>query len=205
MEPESWDSPGASAQPGLHELLGELQAQLQAVRESRQRTRELLEALAAIGTDLDLRTMLRRAAEAAVMLADARYAAVGVLGPGGRLAEFASAGLDEAEIAGIGRWPENSGVLGLLIRDDPRPLRLADVSRHPYCAGFPAGHPVMRSFLGVPLRVRRQVCGSLYLAGKRNGEEFTAEDETMVSALGSVAGVLVENARLHGQRQRQDW
>lgn len=204
MEAESRDSCGASAQPGLDELLGELQVQLRAVLESRERMHELLEALAAIGSGLNLRTMLRRIAEAAVMLADARYAALGVLGSGGRLAEFASAGLAEAEIARIGYWPENSGVLGLLIRDDARPLRLADVSQHLYSAGFPAGHPVMRCFLGVPVRVRGQVSGSLYLAGKRNGEEFTAEDETLVSALGSVAGVAVENARLHEQARRRD-
>ena len=205
MEPESGTARPASAQPHLDELLGELQAQLQALLESRERIHELLEALAAIGSGLNLKTMLRRIAEAAVMLADARYGALGVLGTGGRLAEFASAGLEEAEIARIGHRPENSGVLGLLIRDDARPLRLADVSQHPYSAGFPAGHPVMHSFLGVPLRVRGQVSGSLYLAGKRNGEEFTAEDETLVSALGSVAGVAVENARLHEQARHRDW
>jgi signal transduction histidine kinase len=193
---------GLLPQLQVDELLGELQARLQAVLATRDRMNGLLEAVVTIGSDLNLETMLRRIVEAAVGLAGARYGALGVAGEGGRLAEFVPVGLSEAEIAKIDHWPRGEGVLGLLIRD-PRPLRLADVSQHPASAGFPAGHPAMRSFLGVPVRVRGEVFGNLYLAEKVGGGEFTADDEAVVSALGAAAGVAVENARLFENSQRQ--
>jgi signal transduction histidine kinase len=168
--------------------------------------RGLLEAVVAIGSGLDLESTLRRIVEAAVRLVDATYGALGVIGDddGGkrRLAEFIPVGLSQDEIAGIHHWPEGRGLLGLLI-DDPRPLRLADISAHPASSGFPDGHPPMRGFLGVPVRVRDEVFGNLYLTDKRSGGEFTEDDEAVLVALGAAAGVAVENARLYDAARRQ--
>ena len=189
----------------LDELLSELQARLQAVLATRDRMRGLLEAVVAIGSGLDLESTLRRIVETAVGLVDATYGALGVIGEaaeGKRLTEFIPVGLTQDEIARIDHWPEGRGLLGLLI-DDPRPLRLADISQHPASSGFPDGHPPMSSFLGVPVRVRDEVFGNLYLAGKRGGGEFTEDDEAVLAALGAAAGVAVENARLYDAARRQ--
>jgi signal transduction protein with GAF and PtsI domain len=127
----------------LDELLAELQNRLQAVLATRDRMRGLLEAVVAIGSGLDLESTLRRIVEAAVVLVDATYGALGVIGDedGGklRLAEFIPVGLSQDEIARIHHWPEGRGLLGLLI-DDSRPLRLPDISSHPASSGFPDGH-----------------------------------------------------------------
>ncbi len=189
----------------LDELLSELQARLQAVLGTRDRMRGLLEAVVAIGSGLDLESTLRRIVETAVGLVDATYGALGVIGEGKRLAEFIPVGLTQDEIGRIHHWPEGRGLLGLLI-DDSRPLRLADISQHPESSGFPGGHPPMRSFLGVPVRVRDEVFGNLYLTGKRGGGEFTEDDEAVLIALGAAAGVAVENARLYeAARRQQRW
>jgi signal transduction histidine kinase len=190
----------------LDELLAELQGRLQAVLATRDRMRGLLEAVVAIGSGLDLESTLRRIVEAAVGLVDASYGALGVIGEAGeekkRLAEFIPVGLSQDEIARIHHWPEGRGLLGLLI-DDPRPLRLADIAAHPRSSGFPDGHPPMRGFLGVPVRVRDEVFGNLYLTDKRGGGEFTEDDEAILVALGAAAGVAVDNARLYDAARRQ--
>jgi GAF domain-containing protein len=189
----------------LDELLAELQARLQAVLATRDRMRGLLEAVVSIGSGLDLESTLRRIVETAVGLVDATYGALGVIGEGKRLAEFIPVGLSPEEISRIDHWPEGRGLLGLLI-DDPRPLRLADIAAHPASSGFPEGHPPMRGFLGVPVRVRDEVFGNLYLANKRGGGEFTEDDEAVLVALGAAAGVAVENARLYeAARRQQRW
>jgi signal transduction histidine kinase len=167
--------------------------------------RRLLEAVVAINSGLDLEPTLRRIVETAVSLVDARYGALGVLGDGGRLAKFIPVGLSPAEVTGIGHWPAERGLLGLLI-EDPRPWRLADVAAHPASSGFPDGHPRMRGFLGVPVRVRDDVLGNLYVTEKQGGAEFTEDDEAVLVALGAAAGVAVENARLHeAARRNQRW
>ena len=189
----------------LDELLAELQARLQAVLATRDRMRGLLEAVVAIGSGLDLESTLRRIVETAVGLVDATYGALGVIGEDNRLAEFIPIGLSEDEIEQIHHWPEGHGLLGLLI-DDPQPLRLANMAAHPASSGFPDGHPPMRSFLGVPVRVRDEVFGNLYLTNKRGGGEFTEDDEAVLLALGAAAGVAVENARLYeAARRQQRW
>ena len=189
----------------LDELLAELQARLQAVPAARDRMRALLEAVVAIGSGLDLESTLRRIVETAVDLVDATYGALGVIGEGQRLAEFIPVGLSQEEIGRVHHWPEGRGLLGLLI-EDPRPLRLADICEHPASSGFPDGHPPMRSFLGVPVRVRDEVFGNLYLTNKRGGGEFTEDDEAVLVALGAAAGVAVENARLYeAARLQQRW
>src|SRR5439155_14851783 len=105
----------------------------------------------------------------------------------------------------IGDLPHGRGILGLLI-DEPHALRLTDLSRHELSYGFPPNHPPMKTFLGVPVLVRGEVFGNLYLTEKRGGGEFTPADEQLVLALASAAGLAVQNARLYEQaRQRQRW
>ena len=189
----------------LDDLLAELQGRLQAVLDMRDRTHQLLEAIVAIGGDLELEGVLRRITEAAVTLVDARYGALGVVGEDGRLADFIPVGLDEPEIARIDHWPRGGGLLGLLIMD-PRPLRLADIGSHPSSSGFPPGHPPMRTFLGVPIRIRGEVYGNLYLTSKRGGAQFDEEDQRLLAALSAAAGVAIENAWLfEAGRRQQRW
>src|ERR1700723_1332883 len=186
----------------LDDLLAELQVRLQAVVATRDRMHGLLEAVLAVGSSPELEAVLRRIVEAAVTLVDAQYGALGVVGEDGRLAEFIPVGLDEAGIAAIDHWPEGRGLLGQLITD-PRPLRLARIAGDAQASGFPDGHPPMRTFLGVPLRIRDEVYGNLYLTGKRDGGVFDEEDEILVTALSAAAGVAIENARLFEEAQRQ--
>jgi signal transduction histidine kinase len=163
--------------------------------------RQLLDAVLAIGSDLDLAAMLRRIVELSVSLVDARYGALGVLDDTGtRLSQFITVGVDDETHRSIGHLPDGHGILGLLIRD-ARPLRLPDLGEHPDSFGFPANHPEMRSFLGVPIVARDEVFGNLYLTEKTTGEVFTDIDEELVVGLAAAAGVAIENARLHARVQ----
>jgi signal transduction histidine kinase len=205
VEPDAGNRPGFLPQLQLDDLLAELQARLQAVATTRDRMRALLEAVVAIGSGLDLESTLRRIVQTAVGLVDATYGALGVIGEGKRLTEFIPVGLSQDEIGRIHHWPQGQGLLGLLI-DDPRPLRLAAIAAHPESSGFPDGHPPMHGFLGVPVRIRDEVFGNLYLTNKRGGDEFTEDDETVLVALGAAAAVAVENARLYeAARRQQRW
>jgi len=186
----------------LDELLDELQVRLQAVLSTRDRVYSLLEAVVAVGSSLDLEVLLRSIVETAVSLVDAQYGAMGVISAGGRLADFIPVGIGAEEIAAIDHWPQGKGLLGLLITD-PKPLRLADIAEHRESFGFPAGHPPMKTFLGVPIRIRDEVYGNLYLTEKRGGGQFDAEDEAMLVALAAAAGVAIENARLYEEARRQ--
>lgn len=161
------------------------------------RLRQLLDAVLAVGSDLDLPAILHRIVESAAALVDARYGALGVLDESGsKLVEFHTVGLDDENRRAIGALPEGHGVLGLLIVD-PKPLRLPDLREHPDSYGFPPNHPTMSSFLGVPIKVREKVFGNLYLTDKTTGEVFTDVDEEMVAALAVAAGIAIDNARLH--------
>lgn len=165
--------------------------------------RQLLDAVLMIGSDLDLHAMLRRITEAAVSLVDAQYGALGVLdGSRSELADFITVGIDDETIRAIGNLPKGLGLLGSLITD-AKPLRLANLTEHPDSAGFPPHHPRMKSFLGVPIRVRQEVFGNLYLADKKSAEVFTDIDEELVLGLAAAAGIAIENARLyeHGRRR----
>jgi signal transduction histidine kinase len=186
----------------LDDLLAELQVRLAAVVKTRDRVHALLEAVVAVGSNIELEVVLRQIVEAAVALVDARYGALGVIGEGGRLAEFIPVGLDEQQIARIHHWPQGRGLLGELITD-PRPLRLPDMSAHPRSFGFPEGHPPMKTFLGAPVRIRGEVFGNLYLTEKEGGAEFDDEDEAVLAALGAAAGVAIGNARLYEEARRQ--
>ena len=189
----------------IDELLDELQIRLAAVRSSRDRVRQLLEAVVGIGSGLDLETALTRIVQAAATLVDAQYGALGVLGGDQRLSRFITVGLASEEIAKIGPYPEGHGLLGELIRH-PEPLRGVDLAQHPHSYGFPANHPPMHSFLGVPIRVRSEVFGNLYMTEKRGGAPFDADDEAVLVALAAAAGVAIDNARLYDEsRRRQQW
>jgi signal transduction histidine kinase len=189
----------------LDELLNELQVRIDAVRGTQDRVHSLLEAVLSVGRELDLAQVLRRIVETAVVLVDAEYGALGVIGDDARLSEFLTIGVSEEQARAIGPLPSGHGILGELIRH-PEPLRLPELSQHPASYGFPANHPPMRSFLGVPIRVRDEVFGNIYLTEKRGGREFDGEDETLLSTLAVAAGVAIENARLYRTaREGQRW
>jgi signal transduction histidine kinase len=159
--------------------------------------RRVLEATLLIEADLDLRILLRHIVDEARSMTSARYGALGVLSEDGTsLAEFVTVGLEPVEEARIGPRPTGLGVLGLLI-SDPNPLRVARLSSHPESHAFPPGHPPMTSFLGVPIKVRGEVYGNLYLTDKIGWSEFTGDDEALIGVLAVAAGIAIENARLH--------
>ncbi|MCC9306105.1 GAF domain-containing protein [Kitasatospora sp. RB6PN24] len=188
----------------LDQLLDELQSRLDAARGTRDRVHSLLEAVLSVGRDLELEQALRHIVEAAVTLVDARYGALGVVGEDRRLSRFIPVGIDEERAARIGHLPTGRGLLGELIRH-PEPLRVAELADHPSAAGFPAGHPPMHSFLGVPIRIRNRIYGNLYLTEKRGGP-FDAEDEAVLTTLAVAAGVAIDNARLYARaRLRERW
>ncbi|WP_169580608.1 MULTISPECIES: GAF domain-containing protein [Microbacterium] len=179
----------------LDEALMALLSQAEKVRHTQGRLRALLAATQSVVEAIDLSSLLRRIVEAAIALVDAEYGALGVIAPDGTLLEeFIYVGLDDATAARIGHLPEGHGLLGALI-SDPQPIRLAEMEADPRAAGFPAHHPSMTSFLGVPIRVRNEVFGNLYLTNHRDGE-FSDADEQLISALASTAGFAIDNARL---------
>jgi signal transduction histidine kinase len=166
---------------------------------------QILDAIFAISSDLELPAVLQRIVKVACDQAGARYGALGVLGaPSAEgeilLIEFITEGVDADMVRRIGNYPRGLGILGHLIHV-PTPLRLEDLSAHPQSVGFPDGHPPMRTFLGVPIRIHDEVFGNLYLTEKRGGGPFTSADEQLAVALASAAGVAIENARLHERVQ----
>jgi signal transduction histidine kinase len=167
---------------------------------------ERLERLVAAGTlltsELSLDGVLSRVTALAAEIIGARYAAIGVLAPDGRVLErFHTHGISEEDRGRIGEPPRGHGILGLVIRE-PRAIRLPDLARHPDSAGFPPHHPPMHSFLGVPIRARGVVFGNLYLTEKLEATEFTEDDERIALLLASQAGAAVDNARLHEESAR---
>ncbi|MEH0935877.1 sensor histidine kinase [Micromonospora psammae] len=187
----------------LDELLQEMLDRVGEVMTSRERLRALLDAVVGIGSDLDLRSTLQRIVRSACELVGARYGALGVIGPDRLLHDFIVHGIDPELHAAIGDLPHGRGVLGLLI-DEPRPVRMPDITQHPESYGFPPHHPPMHSFLGVPVRIRDQVFGNLYLAEKQGAPEFSEDDEEILVALAAAAGVAIENARLYALAHRRE-
>ncbi|MCL2418995.1 MAG: GAF domain-containing sensor histidine kinase [Conexibacteraceae bacterium] len=168
-----------------------------------QRLMTLIEIGRALVAELDPEAVLDRILHEARELTGARYAALGVVGEGrDRLERFLTSGIDEQTRRAIGALPHGRGVLGLLI-SDPRPLRLTDVSEHPQSSGFPAHHPPMRTFLGVPIMIRGQAWGNLYLSEKADGKHFTDADEDAVTLLAQWAATAIENARLYDNSERR--
>jgi signal transduction histidine kinase len=164
--------------------------------------RVLLDAVAAMSSDLELDKVLRRIVESACELTTARFGALGVIGDHDDLSAFITHGVDADGRAAIGDPPHGRGILGLLIHH-PGPLRLTRLQEHPASYGFPANHPPMTSFLGVPVLVRGVAFGNLYLTEKADGVEFTDQDQALVEALASAAGVVVQNARAYALSERQ--
>ncbi|MFC5145309.1 GAF domain-containing sensor histidine kinase [Streptomyces aureoversilis] len=170
------------------------------------RVPQLLEAMRSVGTGLELHTTLDRIARTAAELADARYAAIGIIDATGEgLADFITYGVTKEQHERIGALPDgHHGLLGALIHQ-PAPVMLTDLSSDPRSAGFPPGHPPMRTFLGVPIRVGAEIFGNLYLTEKRGGE-FSLADLNMVKILATEAGIAIGNARVHEEeRQRMRW
>ena len=189
----------------LRELLVEVQDRVEQIVEGRDRLDGLVEAMLVVTSGLDLERTLQTIVESATKLVDARYGALGIRGEGREIVEFVLEGMGEADLAVIGRVPQGIGVLGLLL-DDPKPIRLDEISKHPASVGFPPNHPPMHTFLGVPVRIREEIYGNLYLTEKAGGGPFTDDDEVLVEALAAAAGIAIDNARLYQQAQmRQAW
>src|SRR5207244_3561330 len=163
-----------------------------------ERLHKLIDAGIAVSSELSLDALLQRLVEAAAGLTGARYAALGVIDrSGAELERFVTTGIDQETHEAIGALPRGRGILGVLIRDT-QPLRLHDLTRDPRSVGFPPNHPPMRSFLGVPILLRGVAYGNLYLTEKEGGEDFTQEDEELVTLLAGPAAVALEHARLYG-------
>jgi signal transduction histidine kinase len=189
----------------LRELLMEVQDRVEQIVEGRDRLDGLVDAMLAVTSGLELDATLKTIVRTAIELVDAEYGALGVRGYDHELVEFIYEGIDEATREEIGHLPEGRGVLGVLI-DDPKPIRLENISQHAASVGFPANHPPMRTFLGVPVRIRDEVFGNLYLTEKAGGQPFGEDDEVLVQALAAAAGIAIDNARLYEQsRTRQSW
>jgi signal transduction histidine kinase len=189
----------------LDDLLDEMRERLSEIGSTRDKMQGLLDAVLAVGAGLELDSTLQRIVQAAVELVGARYGALGVLGQRDNLSQFVYVGIDPETRGKMGHLPEGKGLLGLLIKE-PRAIRLHDLSEHAASVGFPANHPPMHSFLGVPVRVRDEVFGNLYMTEKKGDVDFTPDDEVVLEALAAAAGVAVENARLFERsRLRERW
>lgn len=180
---------------GNPDLVGEIHQQLDELQGARDQTEKLLHVIMGISSDLDLDATLDRITDAAITLTGARYGALGVRDGGGALTSFLHQGIDPALVERIGPLPVGKGVLGVALADIPA-LRLDNLSDHPAAAGFPPHHPPMHAFLGVPIIIRGEVYGSLYVTHDRPGPTFSENDEVSVRVLASAAAVAIDNARL---------
>ena len=188
----------------LDQALGTLVDLANHVTATQGRLRALLRANQAVVEHLDLSTVLHKIVETAVELVDAQYGALGVLAPDGSLEQLIQVGMSASEVEAIGHLPKGLGLVGALT-DEQRPIRLRHLAEDPRSLGFPAGHPPMDSFLGIPVRVRDEIYGNLYLTNQSSGE-FSAEDEQLVIALAGTAGFAIDNARLFADSQKkQAW
>ncbi len=171
-------------------------------REELRRHGERLEALDAatrgiagvLAVDRVLQLIVDRVRE----LVDAEYAALGIVDSDGVIEQFITSGMPGRQRLGIGPLPRGHGLLGLIIREN-RSYRIPDIGAHPQSVGFPPNHPPMKTFLGLPIRVKGGTVGNFYLTNKRGGREFSPADERLVELFALHAGVAIENARLHEQ------
>ncbi|WP_258802317.1 GAF domain-containing sensor histidine kinase [Pseudarthrobacter sp. NS4] len=202
MSTEPWRSP---MKERAEDLLRDFVARADELLLTQERMNGLLAAVVALAEDLSLEAVLDRLVRSACELVGAKYGALGVIGEDRSLSHFITVGIQEEEARSIGDLPTGHGVLGLLIRE-PQPLRLHDLGQHPIASGFPPNHPPMNTFLGVPVRVRGEVFGNLYLTEKDGGQDFTPEDEDLAVALAAAAGIAIQNARLfEDSKRRQKW
>jgi signal transduction histidine kinase len=189
------DGDSAFAALGRPALVGSIQTQLEELLGARDQMERLLRVVVGLASDLDLDATLHRIVTAAMELTGAGYGALGVLGADGTLVSFLHSGMDASTTARIGHLPVGKGVLGVLL-DEPRPLRLDDLRAHPAAVGFPEHHPPMRALLGVPITIRQNMFGSLYLTEPTGRPAFSQSDEVVACALAAAAAVAIENARL---------
>lgn len=161
---------------------------------SPERLGHLVEAISLVNQDLSLPDVLQRLVEKAAYLANAQYCALGIFEKG-ELSEFVFTGVDSSISNKIATLPKGIGLLGEILKLE-KPLRLKDLNKHPASVGFPKNHPVMTSFLGVPIYSKNKILGNLYLTNKIGAQEFTDQDEAIVSAFANAAGIAIENARL---------
>jgi GAF domain-containing protein len=188
----------------LDDLLEQLIDRVRDVQRTQGRLRGLLRANLDVAQGVDLEHVLRQIVTAAKNLVGARYAALGVI-QDGHLVRFLHEGMAPETVVAIGHLPAGKGLLGALV-EHPHPVRLPEIADHPASVGFPDGHPPMHSFLGVPIRVRDQVFGNLYLSEKQGAAAFSRDDEEVAKALAGAAGVAIENATLFSEtRRRRDW
>jgi two-component system sensor histidine kinase DevS len=189
----------------IEDLLREFVARADELLRTQEQMNGLLAAVVSLAEDLTLEAVLHRVVQSACDLVGARYGALGVIGENQELSHFITIGIETEHIKRIGALPTGHGVLGHLIRE-PKPLRLHDLGKHPIASGFPPNHPPMKTFLGVPVRVRDAVFGNLYLTEKHGGQDFTPDDEDLAVALAAAAGIAIQNARLFDDsRCRQKW
>ncbi|MFI5783102.1 GAF domain-containing protein [Nocardia sp. NPDC051570] len=189
----------------LRELLAEVRDRIEQIIDARDRMDGLVEAMLTVTAGLELDETLRTIVHTAITLVGSDFGALGVRGRDNELDQFIYEGIEDALRAHIGDLPQGRGVLGVLI-DEPKPIRLDNLADHPASVGFPTNHPPMRTFLGVPIRIRDEVYGNLYLTEKFGGQLFTEDDEVLVKALAAAAGVAIDNARLYeSARRRQAW
>jgi len=170
-------------------------------RSQSRRLEALNEAGLALSAELETEALLHKIAELARVVGNAKFAALGTFDEHGAVTRFYTAGISDADRAKIGHLPVGLGILGLLPRAG-RPIRLRDLHDHPASVGFPANHPPMTSFLGVPIRWRGESVGNLYLTEKQGAAEFAVEDEEALLALAAQAAIAIENARLYAQTSR---
>lgn len=188
----------------LDRVLGELVETAQDVLATQGRLRSLLNATRAVSGELELPAVLRRIIEAAVELVGAQYGAIGVIAPDGSLEQFIHVGMPDDVVQEIGDLPEGHGLLGALI-EEQAPIMLEHLSQDPRSGGFPPHHSPMDSFLGVPIRVRSEIYGNLYLSESKAGA-FSEEDKELLVALAGTAGAAIDHARLFDEsRRRQEW
>ena len=189
----------------IERLMTQLVEQAGQILSAQHRLERLLDANRTIVSELSLPAVLRQIVQSARETAGAQYGALGVIGSDGLLEEFVHVGMDETTVAAIGDLPKGRGLLGALI-EHPEAIRLRHITDDCRSSGFPAGHPPMTTFLGVPIRNRDRVFGNLYLTNRVDGGDFTAEDEELIAALAATASIAIENARLYEEsRQRQEW
>jgi len=183
----------------------ELHTQLDELLDAGDQMERLLRVIVGLASDLDLDATLHRIVTAAMELTGARYGALGVLGPDGTLCSFLHSGMDDATAERIGHLPVGKGVLGVLL-EEPVPLRLDELTAHPAAVGFPEHHPPMRALLGVPIYIRQNMFGSLYLTEPESRTAFSESDESVVRALAAAAAVAIDNARLFDrERANAKW
>jgi signal transduction histidine kinase len=194
------ESGSAFAGLGRRDLVSSMHEQLDELLLARDQMEHLLRVIVEIGSSLDLEATLRRIIAAAMELTEARYGALAVRAADGSLTSFVYAGIDDDAVRRIGNLPVGKGVLG--VRLDPyAALCLDDLTAHPAAVGFPEHHPPMRAFLGVPITIRGNVFGSLYVTDDRPGRAFGRSDEIAARALASAAAVAIDNAQLFGWTQ----